>query len=112
MRFAAAAVVAGRCRFSAARKESYKENENRNARVKYLLTLASFNAKICTYASRSDAQCGHLTASLWISDLQLVYTLSPFFPYRHLLFRTAVLCEEVVDTVGRIEQVTDRAIVI
>ncbi len=130
MRFAAAAVVAGRCRFSAARKESYKENENRNARVKYLLTLASFNAKIYTYASRSDAQCGHLTASLWISDLQYidlgrdlrlwlrsrtvqpVHTLSPFFPYRHLLFRTAVLCEEVVDTVGRIEQVTDRAIVI
>ena len=51
---------------------------------------------------------------LWLRSrtVQPVHTLSPFFPYRHLLFRTAVLCEEVVDTVRRIEQVTDRAIVI
>ena len=44
--------------------------------------------------------------------VQLVHTLSPFFPYRHLFFRAAVFCEEVVDTVRRIEQITDRAVVI
>ena len=51
---------------------------------------------------------------LWLRSrtVQPVHTLSTFFPYRHLFFRTAVLCEEVVDTVRRIEQVTDRAIVI
>ena len=50
---------------------------------------------------------------LWLRSrtVQPVHTLY-FLPYRHLFFRTAVLCEEVVDTVGRIEQVTDRAIVI
>ena len=51
---------------------------------------------------------------LWLRSrtVQPVHTLSPFFPYRNLFFRAAVLCEEVVDTVRRIEQVTDRAIVI
>ena len=51
---------------------------------------------------------------LWLRSrtVQPVHTLSTLFPYRHLFFRTAVLCEEVVDTVRRIEQVTDRAIVI
>ena len=51
---------------------------------------------------------------LWLRSrmVQPVHTHSPFFPYRNLFFRTAVLCEEVVDTVRRIEQVTDRAIVI